>query len=200
MKAFCQKRFYKRKWQKLDETAVETDSAAAKTQIDGDILPPGIKTVLPFESHLSLSGRKLIGVDYTTRIYDKPEDGKRKDTSSFKMNQELQMKINGSVGDRLNINVDYDDTTDKKDISLVYKGKPEEFIQEAAFGDISVSLPSTEFVGYSKELFGLKIDTKYKTLSSNAFFSKTKGASEMKRYLEIPSLKGKRYRTLPISD
>lgn len=174
--------FTKEKWQKLDETAVETDSAAAKTQIDGDILPPGIKTVLPFESHLSLSGRKLIGVDYTTRIYDKPEDGKRKDTSSFKMNQELQMKINGSVGDRLNINVDYDDTTDKKDISLVYKGKPEEFIQEAAFGDISVSLPSTEFVGYSKELFGLKIDTKYKTLSSNAFFSKTKGASEMKRY------------------
>ncbi|MBQ3834455.1 MAG: hypothetical protein II816_02935, partial [Elusimicrobia bacterium] len=93
------------------------------------------------------------------------------------------MKIKGSVGDRLELNVDFDDTQeDKKDISIVYKGKGEEFVQEAAFGDINVSLPSTEFSGYSKELFGAKIDTKYKGLKTKAFFSKTKGFSESKQF------------------
>lgn len=174
--------YSREKWQKIGDVQVETSSDAAKDRPAPQELPPGIKTELPFESQLSLSGRKLIGVDYSARTYDKPEDGKRKNSSSFKMDQELQMRIYGSVGDRLSINVDYDDTTDKKDISLVYKGKPEEFIQEAAFGDISVSLPSTEFVGYSKELFGLKVDTRHKGFSTNAFFSKTKGESEMKRY------------------
>ncbi|MCL2335332.1 MAG: hypothetical protein FWC57_04635, partial [Endomicrobia bacterium] len=168
-------------WQKkesaLPEPSVST-AAAKQTQE----LPPGILTKLPFESELSLSGRKLVGIDYTSRSYDKPQDGLRNNTSNFKMNQELQMKILGKVGDRLSINVDYDDTVNKKDISLVYKGQPGEFVQQAAFGDITVTLPTTEFTGYSKELFGLKVDTQYKRLATNVFFSQTKGASEVKRF------------------
>ncbi len=175
---FGRTRYSRENWQKKDTVEVDK-SSSTQTQQE---LPPGIKTTLPFESQLSLSGRKVIGVDFTSRMYDKEEDGKRKNTSSFKMDQELQMRILGSVGDRLNINVDYDDTADKKDISLVYKGQGNEFVREAAFGDISVSIPSTEFVGYSKELFGLKVDTKYKGLYTNAFFSKTKGSSEVKRF------------------
>jgi hypothetical protein len=93
------------------------------------------------------------------------------------------MRIVGNIGERLNINIDYNDTYNKKDISLIYKGQAGEFVQEAAFGDISVSLPSTEFTGYSKELFGLKVDTAYKNLNLNAFFSKTKGLSEIKRFV-----------------
>lgn len=172
------------KWQKKDTIedgygAKESSETAKGAQEE---LPPGIITELPFESQLSLSGRKLIGIDYSARKYDKEEDGKRKNTSSLNMDQELQMRIFGRVGNRLDINVDYDDTVDKKDISLVYKGQPGEFIQEAAFGDISVTLPSTEFMGYSKELFGLKVDTRYQGFNMNAFFSKTKGASEIKRF------------------
>jgi hypothetical protein len=168
------------KWRKKD--TVTQDYGTGVKKEEPQQLPPGIMAKLPFESRLSLSGRKLIAFDLTSRVYDKEEDGKRKNTSNFKMDQELQMRIMGSVGDRLNINVDYDDTADKRDISLIYKGQPGEVIREAAFGDISVSLPTTEFVGYSKELFGLKVDAGYKRLGVNAFFSKTKGSSEMKRY------------------
>jgi hypothetical protein len=60
---------------------------------------------------------------------------------------------------------------------LIYKGQPGEFIQEAAFGYISVSFLNVEFAGYLKELFGLKVDMHYKTLELNAFFSKTKNMS-----------------------
>jgi hypothetical protein len=168
------------RWKKRAEE--KPSDAAGISRPAQEALPPGIIAELPFESQLSLSGRKLIGIEYSARKYDKEEDGKRKNTSSLNMQQELQMRILGRVGSRLDINVDYDDTVDKKDISLVYKGEPEEFIQKAAFGDISVSLPTTEFMNYSKELFGLKVDTRYKTFTLDAFFSKTKGASEMKRF------------------
>ncbi len=138
---------------------------------------------LPFNPQLILSGRKTIGVNYSGVLYDQEKSGKRSNSGDFSMEQELQMKIKGKVGDRLELNVDYDDTQDdKKDISIVYKGKGDEFVQEAAFGDIKVELPGTEFSGYSKELFGAKIDTKYKKLKTNAFFSKTKGYSESKQF------------------
>ena len=138
---------------------------------------------LPFDSKLQLSGRKLIGVNYSGTMYDNEESGKRTNSSDFSMEQELQMKIKGSVGDRLELNVDFDDTQeDKKDIYILYKGKGNEFVREAAFGDINVELPSTEFSGYSKELFGAKVDTQYKGLKTRAFFSKTKGFSESKQF------------------
>ena len=138
---------------------------------------------LPFNPQLILSGRKTIGVNYSGVLYDEEKSGKRTNSGDFSMEQELQMKIKGKVGDRLELNVDYDDTQeDKKDISIVYKGKGEEFVQEAAFGDIKVELPSTEFSGYSKELFGAKVNTKYKNLKTSAFFSKTKGYSESKQF------------------
>jgi len=164
------------------DTKKETKAKETKNQSD-NIIDRIIPSKLPFDSQLLLSGRKLIGVNYQGTLYDKEESGKRSNSSSFSMEQELQMKIRGKVGDRLELNVDFDDTQeDKKDISIVYRGKPGEFVQEAAFGDISVDLPSTEFSGYSKELFGAKVDTQFKGLNTKAFFSKTKGYSESKRF------------------
>ena len=146
-------------------------------------LPHGLSVELPYESQLSISGRKTIGVSWKTTLYDKPEVQKRVNTSVFDMNQELQVRIKGRVGRKINVNVDFDDTTaDKRDISVVYKGDPDEVVQEAAFGDIAMSLPSTEFVGYSKQLFGVKMDAKYKRNRTWAFFSRTKGLSEVKRF------------------
>lgn len=147
-------------------------------------LPPGLSVELPYESQLSISGRKTIGVALKVQRYDFPNPPSRTDPApSFDMTQELQVKIKGKVGRKINVNVDFDDTTaDRRDISVVYKGDPEEVVQEAAFGDISMSLPQTEFVGYSKQLFGVKLETKYKGLHSWGFFSQTKGFSEVKRF------------------
>lgn len=156
---------------------------AEKPKKEDVSLTKKIMNKIPFDSKLLLSGRKLIGVNYSGTIYDNEESGKRANSSDFSMEQELQMKIKGSVGDRLELNVDFDDTQDdKKDIYILYKGKGNEFVREAAFGDINVELPSTEFSGYSKELFGAKVDTQYKGLNTKAFFSKTKGYSESKQF------------------
>ncbi|MHB9154917.1 MAG: hypothetical protein ACYC5N_04390, partial [Endomicrobiales bacterium] len=167
------------KWEKdqgTGGTAVAAEQGAAP-------LPPGIAVDLPYESQLSISGRKLIGVAFKSTMYDKPDGLNRVNSGSFDMNQELQVRIKGKVGRKIGVNVDFDDTReDKRDISVVYKGDPDEFVQEAAFGDITMSLPSTEFVGYSRQLFGVKLDTKYKGLHTQGFFSRTKGFSEVKRF------------------
>ncbi|MBN1824432.1 MAG: hypothetical protein JW803_08945 [Endomicrobiales bacterium] len=150
-------------------------------------LPPGLAVELPYESQLSISGRKLIGVSFKVTKYDDEFDkqGVRKKTDSavFDMQQELQVRIKGKVGRKITVNVDFDDTReDKRDISVVYKGDPDEVVQEAAFGDVTMTLPQTEFVGYSKQLFGVKVETKYKGMRSWGFFSRTKGFSEVKRF------------------
>lgn len=164
-------------------SSIATSSSTAKQEKEEELVTDKILNKLPFESKLQLSGRKLIGVKYLGTIYDNEESGKRANSSDFSMEQELQMRIKGSVGDRLELNVDFDDTQeDKKDIYIAYKGKKDEFVREAAFGDINVELPSTEFSGYSKELFGAKVDTQYKGLNTKAFFSKTKGYSESKQF------------------
>jgi hypothetical protein len=175
----------RKKFLKDGYTEASWNAAAAeniKREEEKVLGAPKVKVKLPFDSQLSITGRKMVGMTFESTTYDKPKDGVRSNTSSFDMEQELQMRIQGSVSDRLDINVDFDDTADKKDISVVYKGHEGEFVQEAAFGDISVALPSTEFLSYSKELFGLKVDTQFKGLKTSGFFSKTKGMSEVKKF------------------
>jgi hypothetical protein len=149
--------------------------------------PSGITVDLPYESGLSISGRKLIAVklSQTRRKSAKRSDdlGVPQSQNDMEMHQELQVRIVGKVGRKITVNVDFDDTKeDKKDISVMYQGDPGEFVQEAAFGDITLSLPSTEFVSFSKQLFGVRTKLQYKNASLLAIGSRTKGTTETKRF------------------
>ncbi len=73
---------------KFEETVPESIQEITGRQISNDTaessltyqnIPSGFMTELPFESRLSISGRKLAGLDYTARVYDKEEAGKRKE-------------------------------------------------------------------------------------------------------------------------
>ncbi|MFN3966234.1 MAG: hypothetical protein ACK4JE_00850 [Endomicrobiia bacterium] len=170
---------------------VEVSTQPAKLELPPP--PPGAVIELPYETRLSISGRKLIGMDFKYIDYDKESETK-KDKMDFTMQQELQVRIKGQVGRKISVNVDFDDTVpDKRDISVVYRGDPDEFVQEAAFGDINIALPNTEFVGYSKPAFGIKLDTKYKNLKTLLVASQAKGIPETKRFtgnthLERPNI------------
>ena len=84
---------------------------------------------------------------------------------------------------KISVNVDYDDTVDnKKDISILYTGDPDELVQQAAFGDITLSLPGTEFVSYNKAAFGAMARLKHKNMNFYGVFSQTKGNTETKRF------------------
>ncbi|OGS20009.1 MAG: hypothetical protein A2252_01810 [Elusimicrobia bacterium RIFOXYA2_FULL_39_19] len=167
---------------------VEVSSKAVVAELPP---PPSNATVefTEYDTKLTINGRKFIGVKFTAMEYDKP-DNTRRNSSSFDMKQELQVKIKGEVGKKIKVNVDFDDTvSDRRDISVAYRGDPEEVVQEAAFGDIVLSLPNTEFVGYSRQAFGIKLDTrvnlnkeKTRKLRTLLIASQTKGTPESKRF------------------
>ena len=151
-------------------------------------LPGGIGIILPFESRLNISGQKRISMKYGAVFYKDEEERTITGTPAgvtegFDMDQELQVKIKGNVGTKITVNVDYDDTVeDKRDISVVYKGDPGEIVQEAAFGDITLELPATEFVAYKKSVFGGKLNMQYKEFKLMAIGSQTKGIPEEKKF------------------
>ncbi|MBK8126688.1 MAG: hypothetical protein IPP09_06075 [Elusimicrobia bacterium] len=180
-------------WDRLWESAARTAPPIVHTSTKtAQPLPapenaPGFTVDLPYESGLSISGRKLIALklQQTRRKSAKraEELGVPQSQSDVEMKQELQVRIKGQVGRKITVNVDFDDTKDdKRDISVVYTGDPEEFVQEAAFGDITLSLPATEFVSYSKQLFGVRTRLKYKNAQLLAIGSRTKGTTETKRF------------------
>ena len=191
-------RFDQKKWNRIREAlergvpVSEAVSPSTTTLVSPTTTPPppppsGISVELPYESQLSLSGRKTITLNYQNTNYLNPEWAKKQginpSTGSLDMKQELQVRIQGKVGRKTTVNVDFDDTTaDKRDISITYRGDPDEVLQELAFGDITMSLPSTEFVGYSRQLFGIRAAAKYKKLRAIGFFSQTKGLAEVKRF------------------
>jgi hypothetical protein len=149
--------------------------------------PPGISVDLPYESGLVISGRKLIAVKLAQtrrKSAKRSEDlGVPQNQNEMEMRQELQVRIKGKVGRKVTVNVDFDDTKeDKRDISVMYQGDPGEFVQEAAFGDITLSLPATEFVSFSKQLFGVRTKLQYKNATLMAIGSRTKGTTETKRF------------------
>lgn len=149
--------------------------------------PSGINVNLPYESGLTISGRKLIALKLSqTRrksAKDSSTSGAPQNQNDMEMRQELQVRIKGKVGRKITVNVDFDDTKeDKRDISVMYQGDPGEFVQEAAFGDITLSLPSTEFVSFSKQLFGVRTKLQYKNVSLMAIGSRSKGTTETKRF------------------
>lgn len=178
---------YKRdQWLKVKKGQERAKEAQAK-------LEEGIEFNLPYESKLNISGRKMINIKTGKIKYAHPDQKTITGTplgvtDRLDMQQELQVKIKGKVGPKITVNIDYDDTKeDKRDISVVYKGDPEEVVQEAAFGDIDLTLPQTEFVSYNKKLFGGKIDTLPVSTDNHklrvmGIGSRTKGVTETKHF------------------
>jgi len=147
---------------------------------------------LPYETRMSITGQKSISVKYGHIFYPYGDEDDRTrtgtppgTTSGFEMDQDLRVRIQGQVGDKISVDVDYDDTKPEYDesarqISVRYDGDPDEIIQEAAFGDITLSLPSTEYAGYSRNLFGAQVKGRYQDFEFMAIGSQTKGRTDRK--------------------
>ena len=137
------------------------------------------------ESDIKFEGRKLFTAGYSKTTYPggNPLLDEGQPAADITMEGELQLRIEGTVLRKTHVYVDYDDTREnetRNQVSVVYKGDPDELVQEAAFGDIMLSLPATEFVSYSssRAVFGAKVDLKYKWARLMAVASREKGQTE----------------------
>ncbi len=134
---------------------------------------------------LSVTGRKVIAVSYSGKKFlnEQTTATRARSLSLFEITQQMQVRMQGKVGQKITVNVDYDDTKlDKQDISVVYQGDPNEVVQNVSFGDIDLSLPATEFVSYNKQLFGIRADLKTNRLKMTFVGSRTKGLTKTRQF------------------
>ncbi|MCX5792188.1 MAG: hypothetical protein NTY45_08250 [Elusimicrobia bacterium] len=134
---------------------------------------------------LSVTGRKVIALSYSGKKFLNRQTTvtRAQSLSLFEITQQMQVRMQGKVGEKITVNVDYDDTKqDKQDISVVYQGEANEVVQNVSFGDIDLSLPATEFVSYNKQLFGIRADLKTNRLKFTFVGSRTKGITKTKQY------------------
>lgn len=134
---------------------------------------------------MTVTGRKIISLNYSGKRYLKEQNSNTRERSTglFEINQEMQIKMNGKVGEKISVNIDYDDTqTDKQDISVVYQGDAGEVVKQIMFGDVDFTLPATEFVSYNKQLFGIKAEIAAGGFNLSAVASRTKGETKTKQF------------------
>ena len=84
----------------------------------------------------------------------------------IEFDQKQNLNIEGKIGDRITVLMDQDSERDfdwENNIRISYKGKEDEILQVVEAGNISLSLPATQYVTFSgknKGLFGLKAISK----------------------------------------
>jgi len=96
----------------------------------------------------------------------------------LEMKQEMSIKLDGEVGDRMHVYIDHNseriNETENK-ITVSYRGREDEVIQEIEGGDTDLSIPATTYTGdipSHRGLFGIKSSAKLGPLDIVAIASK----------------------------
>ncbi|MDI6735720.1 MAG: hypothetical protein QME42_05935 [bacterium] len=123
---------------------------------------------LPAGSRLTIDGTKIIDIKAGNSQYLDSRRRKNKEntgggfTSGINIHQELTVRLQGVVKERINVNVDYSDVNSnkKQNFSINYQGDQREVVQNVKFGDVTFTAPGTEFVGYNSQVFGVSAEAK----------------------------------------
>ncbi len=84
----------------------------------------------------------------------------------LEMKQEMAINLDGQVGDRIKVYIDHNServNESENKVTITYKGREDEVIQEIQGGDTQLSIPATSYTGdipSHKGLFGIKSTAK----------------------------------------
>jgi len=91
--------------------------------------------------------------------------------------QEVQVNVNGMIGDKLNIMADWNTQRQfeyENQLKIKYTGYDDEIVQSVEAGNVSLSTPSS-FIGSSQALFGIKAKFQLGPLTLTTLASQKKG-------------------------
>ena len=106
----------------------------------------------------------------------------------IEFDQKQNLNIEGKIGDRITVNMDQDSERDfdwENNIRISYEGKEDDIVQKIEAGNISLSLPSTQYVTFSgknKGLFGLKAISKLGPVDFTTIASIEQTRKEQQKY------------------
>jgi len=106
----------------------------------------------------------------------------------LEFDQKQNLNVEGSIGDRITVLMDNDSERDfdwENNIRISYEGAEDDIIQKIDAGNISLSLPATQFVtfsGQNKGLFGMKAVSKLGPVDITTIASIEKTKKEQQEY------------------
>ena len=98
-------------------------------------------------------------------------------TGQFDFRQKIQLNVQGSVGDKLKVNINYDTeaTFDfENQVKLDYTGKEDDIIKKIELGNVSLPLNSSLIQG-SQSLFGIKTTMQFGKLTVTTILTQQRG-------------------------
>lgn len=98
-------------------------------------------------------------------------------TGQFDFRQKIQLNVQGSVGDKLKVNINYDTeaTFDfENQVKLDYTGKEDDIIRKIELGNVSLPLTS-QLIRGSQSLFGIKTEMQFGKLKVTTILTQQRG-------------------------
>ena len=145
-------------------------------------LGPAEKIFGPGGVRVKTQGTAELKVGATMKNIDNPSlPIRNRRTTSFDFDEKINLSVNGKVGDKVNMNLNYNtDATfdfDTKNLKLKYDGKEDEMIKLVEAGN--VSFPSNNsLVHGASSLFGIRTDWQFGKLKLQTVVSQKKSTSK----------------------
>ncbi len=144
------------------------------------------------KTRIKITGRERIAISGESSVVNPFTATERVSSQSLfptlDMEQELQVSLSGNIGEKIIIEVDHNSAQigpDATRISLMYQGLEDEIIKTIETGDVGLTLPGSQLLGYSSNksgLFGLKVTGQAGRLDFTVVASKQKAESSSKTF------------------
>ena len=160
-------------------------------------LGPAEKIFGPGGVRIKTQGTAELKFGATMKNIDNPSlPIRNRKTTSFDFDEKINLSVNGMVGDKVNMNLNYNtDATfdfDTQNLKLKYEGKEDEIIKLVEAGN--VTFPSNNsLVKGASSLFGVRTDLQFGRLKLQTVLSQKKSSTNLqkgwsKSFRQIPLL------------
>ncbi|MBQ8271176.1 MAG: cell surface protein SprA [Bacteroidaceae bacterium] len=180
---------------------IDKDWAEAKGKSKFDFtdmhfdLGPAEKIFGPGGVRIKTQGNAEIKMGFSMQEIDNPSLTERnRKTNSFDFDEKINLNVRGSVGDKMNMDFNYNTEAtfsyDAKKINLKYEGKEDEVIKLLEAGNVTFPTNSSLIKG-ATSLFGIRADMQFGKLflqtvvsqkTSNSTVVSSKGGTQLNTY------------------
>jgi hypothetical protein len=144
------------------------------------------------KTSIRISGREHISISGESSVSNRFTANERRQKPSLfptlDMEQQLQISMSGQIGEKIHLEVDHNSEAigpDGTKIRLTYEGTEDEVIQSIETGDVGLTLPGSQLLGYSSNksgLFGVKVTGQVGRADFTVVASKQKAESASKSF------------------
>nr|MEE4268191.1 cell surface protein SprA [Candidatus Krumholzibacteria bacterium] len=144
------------------------------------------------KTKIKISGRERIAISGESTVVNPFVPTERVSSQSLfpslDMEQELQVNLSGTIGEKIIIEVDHNSAAigpEATKIKLMYQGLEDEIIRTIETGDVGLTLPGSQLLGYSSNksgLFGIKVTGQVGRAEFTAVASKQKAEASAKTF------------------